>query len=280
MKNKYLATVAATLIIFGLTACGKKSDTTEENSAPSTSVSSTSASESKVTTVVTTSNNEEYPIAPEDKGFYDEEFADFVKKQGLDKSLSPLMTRAKKLYGGIDGLNAFEYPEEFNKGTDGEYWGSVMTSDNKEKKMSITQTIDLLSEVFNRDFAETKFYDSYYLSDDKKNYQAGVRGSNLTYHGHYFTLVSKSDDTIVFKCTCLSDGDPDADYSIKYDEERSEWIIVDHYSWNQETRSYDIDDSEIGKVYKPRDITKLREYNFTLKKIDGTWKFMQFDLWR
>ncbi len=131
MNNKYFASVAATVVILSLfTACGKKTDSTEQNSPPSTSVPSTSASASKSTTLVTTSIIEEEQISPDYKDFNDEEFAEFVNKQGLDKSLTPLMERAINICGGLNGLGAYEYPGYFEKGSDGEYWGVVM-SDNK-----------------------------------------------------------------------------------------------------------------------------------------------------
>lgn len=234
----------------------------------------TSSMQSTVTSSSTTTT-------PDTKdAYYDEEFAGFVNKQGLDTELIPLMTRAIKLYGGLDGLSAQGYPSSFSKGADGECWGIIYDSVSEtEKQMSISQTIDLLSEVFDRTFAETKFYDSYYLSSDGESYLKGDRGSDLSYHGHYFELISESKDTIEFKCICLSGSDPDNKYFIHFDEDLYKWIIDYYYSWNEETQEYDTDYAQQGKIYEPKDTNAIREYTYKINKIDGAWKFTQFELW-
>ena len=179
----------------------------------------------------------------------------------LETQFTKLFDKANELYGIIcgfdDGIIVF-------KNING-----VWCADSENSKLLLNgcKTLDdfknLYYAAFEKNYADSFIEESVFHNDDGSIQIGGSRGCNITLFADDFVPVSKTDNKIVFKCVAVYENSPDSM------EPPGPLKIGDDGNW------YD----ENGKLYVFTERYQIKEFPFVLEKIDGVWKFTEFNLW-
>lgn len=261
-KNYGLAIATLTSIVCLFSACGneKETDSTQPEATQTTTVTSTSVEQTTTKNVTTTK-------APASEGAafdlnYDKKL---TKDDKLRQEISQLVEKA------IPRTFSFQYKVDFEMNKDGTYQPA------KTKYHSVGQfnTPDDLRpycyEIFEKSFADNLLKNccSTEERDNKKHYICGSdgRGANIFYKGYDVIPVSMTDSEMKINVVAL------------YQDSNSTEPVSDKNDFNLKLNSDGKWCDKKGNLYNFPYKYTIKQNIFTLKKIEGQWKFTSFDLW-